>query len=187
MIKSCFIYYLGLGLYLECIVPESYHIGSSFCILEWILVAASTLLVYFDFHLQVEFVNLKIKENVPWNVTFSLWLCIILIFVCYYGMTQLTLRRWTWKVCGWVMLRVYNQLTMCSCCFCQGNINSNVCRENNITFSVCVLVGVYSYLESRLQELSAGDDVGNLRLIQPVSNGWTSQCGVKGNHCNTQP
>lgn len=47
-------------------------------------------------------------------------------------------------------------------------------------FSVC-------NLESGLQELSAGDDVGDLRLFQAVSNGWTSQRRVKSDHCNTQP
>ena len=41
---------------------------------------------------------------------------------------------------------------------------------------------MFSNLESGLQELSAGDDVGNLSLIQPVSNGWTPQCGVEGDH-----
>lgn len=41
------------------------------------------------------------------------------------------------------------------------------------------------HLESGLQELSAGDDVRDLSLVQAVSDGRTSQCGVKGDHCNT--
>lgn len=53
------------------------------------------------------------------------------------------------------------------------------------SFSIHLCAGVYSNLEPGLQELSAGDDVGDLSLIQPVSYGWTSQCGVKGDHCNT--
>lgn len=40
------------------------------------------------------------------------------------------------------------------------------------------------YLESGLQELPAGDDVGDPSLIQPMSNGRSSQCRVKGGHCN---
>lgn len=45
---------------------------------------------------------------------------------------------------------------------------------------------MYSNLESGLQKLPAGDDVGHLSLIQPVGNGGTSQCGVNGDHCNPQ-
>lgn len=45
---------------------------------------------------------------------------------------------------------------------------------------------MYSNLESGLQKLPAGDDVGHLSLIQPVGNGGTSQCGVNGYHCNPQ-
>lgn len=41
------------------------------------------------------------------------------------------------------------------------------------------------YLKSGLQELPAGDDVGDPSLIQPMSNGGSSQRRVKGCHCNT--
>lgn len=40
-------------------------------------------------------------------------------------------------------------------------------------------------LESGLQELFAGDDVGDLSLIEPMSDGWTSQRGVQSDHYNT--
>lgn len=40
-------------------------------------------------------------------------------------------------------------------------------------------------LESGLQELSAGDDMADLSLLQPVSDGWTPQRGVQRDHCNT--
>ena len=39
--------------------------------------------------------------------------------------------------------------------------------------------GVTGYLEAALQQLSAGDDVGDLRLVQPVGDGVGSQGGVQ--------
>lgn len=41
------------------------------------------------------------------------------------------------------------------------------------------------HLEFGLQELSAGDDVGDLGLIQAMSDGRTSQRGVQSHHCPT--
>jgi len=43
-------------------------------------------------------------------------------------------------------------------------------------------VCVCADLESGLQELSAGEDVGDLRLVQPVSDGRAAQRGVEGDH-----
>lgn len=61
----------------------------------------------------------------------------------------------------------------------------NICQlSNRAGFSV--LMQKKCNLESGLQELFAGDDVSDLSLIQPVSDGRTSQRGVQSDHCNAR-
>lgn len=60
----------------------------------------------------------------------------------------------------------------------------SICQlANRASFSI--LMQKKCNLESGLQELFAGDDVGDLSLIQPVSDGRTSQRGVQSDHYNT--